>query len=177
MPLSIPDIISIAKISEYLAADDIAKGSLFGTRIAPKTPRILYMERVAVEGRYNLDPSDTTLTLTSNYLYSLCRGYNLKAQGILSTGGGGAVSPISPASAPTPIQFTVSASSMIPTGGTTVTISSFLGFNLLLVRGGIPQTTVNDGDGGTYYSWDKSLAQLTIFPAANLGELFQLYPF
>lgn len=36
-----------------------------------------------------------SLTLTANYLYSLCRGYNLRAQAIVN-GGGGSVSPINP---------------------------------------------------------------------------------
>ncbi len=40
-------------------------------------------------------PQPASLTLTSNYLYSLCRGYNLRAQAIIGNGGG-SVSPINP---------------------------------------------------------------------------------
>lgn len=74
MPLTVQQIINIAKISQYLAQIDIAKGSMFGRRISPGTPLVLYNERKAVEWLYSLDPSDDSLTLTSNYLYSLCRG-------------------------------------------------------------------------------------------------------
>jgi hypothetical protein len=96
MALTVPQIISIAKVSQYLAANDVAKGALFGARKIPLSPVILYMERKAVEWMYDLDPTDDTLRLTANYLYSLCRGYNLQAQNIINNGGGGSVSPVTP---------------------------------------------------------------------------------
>jgi hypothetical protein len=176
MSLAISDIIAIARISQYLSADDVSKGSLFGNKVTPLTPVILYCERKAVEYIYNLDAADTTLRLTANYLYSLCRGYNLKAQGILAAGGGGSISPINTSTAPDPIQFNVSATTAVVTGATTGTIGAFIGYNLLFVRGGIPQTTVNEGGGASYYSWDRALGLLTISPSAIVGELFQLYP-
>ncbi len=90
-------IINIAKISQFLAATDVAKGVLFGPRVTPDTPKVLFMERKAVEWLYLLDPTNSTLTLTANYLYSLCRGYNLRALYILNNGGsGGGISPIVP---------------------------------------------------------------------------------
>ena len=96
MPLTTLQIINIAKVSQYLAQNDVAKGNLFSPRKIPITPQILYAERKAVEWLYNLDPTNSTLTLTGNYLYSLCRGYNLQAQNIINTGGGGSVSPVTP---------------------------------------------------------------------------------
>lgn len=176
MALSYSDIIGIAKISQFLAANDVAKGSLFGGRISPNTPKILYMERMAVEWMYNIDPSDSSLTLTANYLYSLCRGYNLAAQGILNQGGGGQVSPINITTAPNQIEFNVGASTLLATGATSCTISAYTGFNIILVRGGVPQTTVNEGGGASYYSWDRDLAQLVVSPQVYAGELIQIYP-
>lgn len=176
MPLSVSDIIAVARISQYLSQDDILKGSLFGARVAPKTPLVLYAERKALEWMYNTDPLDDSLRLVANYVYSLCRGYNLRAQNILNENGAGSISPVNPDTAPSPIQFNVSGSTLMVTGGTTATISSFVGYNLLFVRGGLPQTTVNEGGGATYYSWDRDLGLLTISPAAQAGELFQLYP-
>lgn len=176
MALSYSDIIAVAKISQYLAENDVLKGSLFGARVAPDTGRILYCERKAVEWCYNLDSADDTLTLTTNYLYSLCRGYNLRAQRIYASSGGGSVSPADVASAPTPIQFNVGAATAIITDATSGVISTFVNYNLLFVRGGVPQTTVNEGGGATYYSWDKVTGTLTVSPAAIAGELFQLYP-
>jgi hypothetical protein len=176
MALSISDIIGIVRISGYLAQNDVQKGSLFGAMVSPLTPKVLYVTRKSIEYIYDLDPTDENLSRTTNYLYSLCRGYNLKAQGLLSQIGGGSVSSVSPATAPSPIQFEVSGSTAISAGATSGTISSFIGYNLIFVRGGIPQTTVNQGGGATYYSWDKDLGLLTVSPSAQAGELFQLYP-
>jgi len=172
MALSVENIIRIAKVSQYLSAIDVANGNLFGKRIAPSTPVILYCERKAVEWLYNLDPTDSTLTGTANYLYSLCRGYNLKANSVT---GGGTVSPINPVTAPDPYDFVVSASSFMVTGATTKNFpSTWVGYNLLFVRNGIPQSTVNTG--GSYYSWNRNTAVLTISPAAVADEQFQFYP-
>jgi len=173
MPISVANIIRIAKVSQYLSKIDVAKGSLFGRRIAPNTPQILYAERKAVEWLYNLDPTDSTLTLTANYLYSLCRGYNLQAQNIT---GGGSVSPINPTTAPDPYDFIVDGSSFIATGASTKTFpQAWVGYNLLFVRNGIPQSTLNVG-GNSYYSWDRDTASLIIDPAAAADESFQFYP-
>ena len=172
MALSVENIIRIAKVSQYLSAIDVANGNLFGKRIAPSTPVILYCERKAVEWLYNLDTTDSTLTGTANYLYSLCRGYNLKANSVT---GGGTVSPINPVTAPDPYDFVVSASSFMVTGATTKNFpSTWVGYNLLFVRNGIPQSTVNTG--GSYYSWNRNTAVLTISPAAVADEQFQFYP-
>lgn len=173
MALTVADILNIAKISQYLATLDVEKGSLFGKRVVPETPQILYNERKAVEWLYDLDPADTSLIETSNYLYALCRGYNLQAQQISGTGG--TISPVNPSQIPNPYDFEVTASSIVPAGASSATLTAFVGFNLLFVRNGIPQSTLNIG-GNSYYSWNKNLGLLTISPAAILGESFQLYP-
>lgn len=174
MPLTVQQIINIAKVSQYLAQVDVAKGKLFGSRITPNTPQILYCERKAVEWLYNLDPTDDTLTLTANYLYSLCRGYNLKAQSISGAGGGG-ISPVNPANAPSPLQFIVAASgTTFVDGQSSAVLTSFIGYNILFARGGVPQSTVDTEP--TYYSWNRSTGTLSINIAAITGELFQIYP-
>ena len=170
---TVPQIIQIAKISEYLSAKDVALGALFGKRVASTTPMVLYMERKAVEWLYDLDPTSDTLTLTANYLYSLCRGYNLKAQSI--TGGGGSIVPPVPSNQPLPLQFIVAATgTTFIDGQSSVTLTSFIGYNLLFSRGGIPQSTVSSEP--SYYSWNRSTGLLTISPNAILGELYQIYP-
>ena len=172
MALTVAQILDIAKISQYIATLDIARGSFLGKRVVPETPQILYNERKAVEYWYNLDPSDSSLVETSNYLYALCRGYNLQAQQIAGTGG--TISPVNPSQIPAPYDFEVTASSIIPAGASSATLSAFIGFNVLFVRNGIPQSTLNLG--GSYYSWNKNLGLITISPAAVLSENFQIYP-
>lgn len=171
--LTVAQIIDIAKISEYLSVLDVEKGSLFGKRVVPETPQILSNEIFAVESWYNLNPADPSLIETANYLYSLCRGYNLQAQQISGTGG--VISPVNPTQIPNPYDFEVTPSSIVPAGATNATLSAFIGFNLLFVRNGIPQSTLNIG-GNSYYSWNKNLGLLTISPAAIAGEQFALYP-
>ena len=173
MPLTTANILDIAKISQYLSTIDVEKGTFFGKRVVPETPQILSNEIFAVESWYNLNPADPSLVETSNYLYSLCRGYNLQAQQISGTGG--TITPVNPSQIPSPYNFEVSATSLVPTGATNATISAFIGFNVLFVRNGIPQSTLNI-NGDSYFSWNKNLGLLTIHPAAIAGEVFQLYP-
>jgi hypothetical protein len=172
MPLTVAQIIDIGKISQYLAQNDVLKGNLFSPPVARTTPQILYLERKAVEWMYNIDPANTSLVQTSQYLYSLCRGYNLQAQQISGTAG--AISPVVPAQIPNPYDFEVDATSLISNGQSSVTLNAFIGFNVLFVRNGIPQSIINTG--GSYYSWVKATGVFTISPAAVTGEQFQIYP-
>lgn len=171
--LTVAQIIDVAKISQYLATLDVENGSLYGKRVVPETPQILYVIRKGVEWMYDHDPANPSLIETSNYLYSLCRGYNLQAQQISGTGG--VITPVNPTQIPSPYDFEVSATSIIPDGATSATLSAFIGFNLLFVRNGIPQSTLNIG-GNSYFSWNKPLGIITISPAAFLGESYQIYP-
>lgn len=95
--LSIPEIIEVAKVSQELAQNDIAKGSLFGKRIDERLGKMLYMERKSLEWLYDLDNTNTTLRAVGDYVYDLCGNYGLKAQQIIATSGGGsAVNPSNP---------------------------------------------------------------------------------
>lgn len=114
------------------------------------------------------------LNSTSSYLNALCGKYGLEATYLISPGG--ILSNIvSPSAVPNPIEFLVSGSSLIANGGGSATISSFIGFNLLFIRNGISQSTINNG--GSYFTYDKVTGVFNCFPAATTDELFQLYPF
>jgi len=91
---TIPEIIDIAKISQFLAVVDIANGGLYGGGTDLRLPRKLYEVRKNIERLYNLDPTNSTLTATSNFLYALCGKYKFVAQGRIIPGG--SISPISP---------------------------------------------------------------------------------
>lgn len=94
---TVQEILDIAAVSEYLAANDVAKGSLFSQRLDPRLPLMLYMERKAVYWAYSQTPTYTDIVFTSNYLYALCGKYALSAQWIINGGGGGTpVVPITP---------------------------------------------------------------------------------
>lgn len=169
--------INIAKVSQFLASNDIAKAGLFGGGQDLQLPRKIYCIRKNVEWLYNLDNTDSTLEGTSNYLISLCAPYNLTGQYIINNGGSGSVSPVNPNTRPVPLDFEVSGSSFIATGESSKVIPQFAGYNILFVRGGIGQYQTNLGDGSTYFSWDRNSALFTCYGAAQAGELFLIYPF
>ena len=173
MALTVLQIINIAKISQYLCVNDIQKSGLYGGGTDLQLPNKLYNIRKGIEYQYDLDSTNTDLPATAAYLYALCGKYGIYAQNI--TGSGGSISPITPINAPIPYQFTVAASgTLIINGQSSVIVTSFIGFNLLFVRNEIPQGTIDLG--GTYYSWDRDEARLTISPAAIVTEHFFFMP-
>ena len=104
---TIPQIILIAKVSQYLADNAIRIGKETDKMLAIK----LYVERTTVEWKYDQDPTDTNLTKTSNYLLALCGAYAFEASGIVDANSGGIVpSPSGGGSVyPFPINVTISA--------------------------------------------------------------------
>jgi hypothetical protein len=170
--LTVAQKLTIAKICEYLVAAAIEKGGLFGNGIDLLLPQKIYNIRKAIQYRYDTDPSDDTLTATSNYLYGLCK-YVIQAQAVMQISG--TVSSVIATTAPSPYQFTVAASgTFMIDGDSSKTITAFIGYNILFVRGGIPQSTVSSEP--SYYGWDRNTGTFTISPVAYTGELFQIYP-
>ena len=95
------DVINLAKISEYLWNDAIAKeDGLFGGTIDPRKARQLYMEWKALEYGNNQNITNgtgnnpETLQGVANYVYALCGSKIALANEILVNGGaGGSVVP------------------------------------------------------------------------------------
>jgi hypothetical protein len=173
MTLTTAQKITIAKISQYLVSNAIEKGGLYAAGIDIELPQKLYNVRKTIEYQYNIDPSDTTLVTTSNYLYALCGRFGLAAQAIILTPGtsGGIIA----RTAPSPYEFTVDAStSFIIDGQSAKTITAFIGYNLIFVRNNVTQATVDNG--GSFYSWTKSTGSFVCYGNAATGELFQLIP-
>lgn len=166
------DTIQYTKGSQYLASKAVQRGSLFGKSVNTNLPTVLAVEGYILSWLYDIDSSNTALQSLANYCWGLDGSFGLTAQGIIS-GGGGSVTPGTPTVLPAPYQFEVDASSFMVTGQSTKTISTFIGRNLLFIRNGITQSTVNTG--GTYYSWDSSSGIFTCYGAASEAELFQLF--
>lgn len=94
---TIPEIIEIAKVCQYLANYATANGALYGTVTDPMLGLKLYVIRKDVEDIYNLNPNYPGLAQTANYLYGLCGTYSLQAQAIIAGGGGGIpINPVTP---------------------------------------------------------------------------------
>jgi hypothetical protein len=89
--ISVPNIINIAKASQYLATNAILRGGLFGRGLDALLPRKLYCIRKNVEWLYNLSPNEDTLQGVANYLYALCAPFLALAQVVIAAGGGGVI--------------------------------------------------------------------------------------
>ena len=131
-PYTIPEVINIGKLSAHLSQLDVLKSSLFGRKLDPRLPLMLSMESDAVNWEYLANPTNTSLTDTSNYLYELCGAYATRAQGIISGGGGTPITPVAPNGyIYTSLAYTVTATELnagAPVDGTTVwTNSLFIG--------------------------------------------------
>lgn len=114
-----------------------------------------------------------SLLLVKNYLIWLCGKFGLQASAI--TGSGGSVIPIIPTvTTPQRIDFVVSGSSLIPTGGSSLTITNFIGYQLDYQRNGMPQSTLSSQP--SYFSWNSNTGQFNCTPALEAGELVALIP-
>lgn len=170
---TIAEIIDIYPVAQYLCLTDINKRGLYGGGVNRQLPEKIRNIGVSVERIYNDDPTDTTLTETANYLYALCGKYGMQAQAI--SGAAGAIAGVvSNTQSPLPLDFEVSASSIIPSGSSSLTITAFIGCNIEFTRGNLTQNTTNTGS--SYYSWDRATGLFTCYPAASLGEPFRIVP-
>lgn len=172
------DIIQWAKICQPLArfyqSKDLA--TIQGS-VVNDLDMALYDTRLDVQYELDKDPTGDIIYPIANYLFSLEFPFVFAA--MAATGGGGSITPVTPGGSPDPYDFEVTSSSFIVSGDTSKIITSFIGFNLLFVRNNITQSIVNQGS--SYYSWNKNNGQFVLLNgsgsgAANLGELFQLYP-
>lgn len=170
---TIAETILIGDLSVGYSANYQSLGVLFGQRLATTAPTTIAIVTDALRWQNEGDSTDDTLRGVANYLYWLTGRFGLQAQYALG-GGGGTVVPGGVVSVPIPLQFIVDAStSFMIDGQSSVTISGFIGYNLLFTRGGIPQSTVVTEP--TYYTWNKTTGLFTINIAAVTGELFQIY--
>lgn len=173
---TVVEILSLAPGAGYLAANAKNKSVLFGTgRLNPILPQQIYGIYFIAKKIYDEDPTYDGLVPVCNYLWEVMGRYGIAAQGL--SGGGGSVTPITPSLVPQQFDFAVDGSSLIPTGGTSVDLSGYgyIGFDIQLYRGGIVQSINNSG--GTYYSWDKTTAILTLLGgAAQATEVIQISP-
>ena len=170
--MTVAQIMDIWPIAQYLAANDIQNRRNNSGAVDITLPQKIYSIGTSVQRTYDADSTDDTLPLTARFLYALCGKYGLQASVVMQTSG--TVSPVTPNVPTVPYQFNVAASgNLINEGESSVIITSFIGFNLLFVRNGITQSTVNTEP--SYYSWNKGTGLFTISPGAILGELFQIY--
>lgn len=192
---TVSETISIMKVSQYLASADIAKGAVFGSKVDPNLPMILWVERYFLEKIYNLNPDQEDIQAVADYCYALCQSYAFEAVDIITNGVGGIIGggwgvyvPISKLPIP-PLDWIVSnsgsPSAPLKTGDVSVLLNGtngmvdLRGYNIDFVRGGLPQRTTDAGDGSLFYSWDINSGLFSLMgtnPAATIGEQMRISP-
>lgn len=182
---TISEIVSLYPIAQYLSCNAIQNRGLYGGGINVSLPQKIRNIGKSVERIYNNNSSDSTLPLTANFLWTLEGIFGQQALNVVQQNG--YISSIAFTDiSPTPIQFIVDSSSSFIVDGdvTKVFPSSWIGWDLQFFRAHVIQST-NAPDVGTYYSWDKTTATLTLLaaitspvtnPAAVAGEEFQFFP-
>lgn len=82
---TVPQILQIAKICQYLAGNESSKSLKFKSNFTDiQLAKVIYVERTIIQYRYDLNPADTTLRQTANYLYALLGKYAAQAIAILN---------------------------------------------------------------------------------------------
>lgn len=175
---TVAETIDYADLAIGLCANENARGVMFGKRkTAPSSPITQAIVTDAL--RWSLAGGATTtieLRQMANYLLWLINPYGITAEYLISsTSGGGTVTP-GTSTRPEPLDFIVSASSVIPTGATGATIAAFANWNLQFDRGGITQNTTDVGDGSSYYGWTRATGVFSCSPSFQEGELVRLTP-
>ena len=80
---TIPQILTFAKISQYLASNDKASGAaLRSGSIITTQPALLYVEGALLQSMYTLNPNGPTIRSTAEYVLSLCGRFLSQAQTI-----------------------------------------------------------------------------------------------
>lgn len=173
--IAVADVPTIARISSALVVNYNARQAFFSPALAaPKSPVLIRMAADAMQWAIDGDNlTDAELRGLANYVIWLCNPFAMIAQGMIGAGGSTTTLP-SGALRPARIDFVVSASSQFPTNSTGGSISSFIGYNLDFIRGGLAQSQVTTES--TYFTWTRATGVLFISPALADGELISIIP-
>ncbi len=183
--LSVAEIIDLGKITTYLSANYMRSGALFGQRvIKPTLPvQIAFITDALIWGVEGGGETTASLRSTANYGYWIYGKFQLEAQQILNGDSGGSVVPTpSGGGLPNPYDWVVGSTTSdtepLKDGDTSVTLTSFIGYNLEFTRNNLTQNTSVPADGiSTYYSWNRVTGLFTLNNgAAMLGEQFRILP-
>lgn len=174
--MTVPQTITNGYASTYLCVRYNQKEAIFGggALAAPTSPVTIQMVTTALDWGYTGGAQTAAdLTTVKNYLIWLIGKFGLEASAI--TGSGGSVVPIVPTiTTPQRIDFIVSASSTIPTGGSSVTLTNFIGYQVDFVRGGLSQSTISTEP--SYFSFNSLTGAFNCTPALQEGEVVAIIP-
>lgn len=172
-------IVEYAKISQYLSADAIAKGTVFSNgNLNPMLPEQLNIVWTSLQHLIDTDPTNTNITGTKNFLQSLCGPFALQASAIVGNSGGQVIEPPSGLGSvivAVYVQFTVGDVGANMTAGQTALTLSFE--NILLNSVSVEKDTIplpiglNNQQSFTV-SYGPSSSVVTFNEAVADGQLF-----
>lgn len=183
----ISDIITWAKISQYLGEVDLAQQSAFrGGNLDPQYPILIRMERRALEFMNGFDSSNANIDYVANYVYNLCGKYLAEAKVIAGQGGSGGIVNPSTGTATTLLDISlefelgITASPVIVNGvnvtlpsdgdnSITLPLRNIVQGSLLLTIGGTPQPSIITTN-STYVSisYTSMQAVITLGPSGTI---------
>lgn len=142
---TIPEILSIAKVGQYLAFNDVDNANFMrGGALDNRLPIMIACERMCIQWVYDVEPSNLTLRGTSNYLYDLLGPFALQAENIIE----GIVNS-------TPPQITGPADVSLNISGTAVfTVTATEGATIKWYKNGVEVA----GQTGLTYSYSVTVA-------------------
>lgn len=147
--LTVPEIIRIAKITEYKLGARIMKGQWSTALMDKDLALLIFNTRKSVEWAYDMDDEYAGLLKAANYLYTLCGDDGLLARAVeQNTGGSIDVGTGDTDTTGFPI---LKVSSQFEDDGVNVNDSRFVGKNLMVIIREIP-TFLLAGTGFTYTS-------------------------
>ena len=185
----VSDIITWAKISQYLGEVDLAQQSAFrGGNLDPQYPILIRMDRRALEFMNGFDSNNANIDYVANYVYNLCGKYLAEAKVIAGQGGSGGIVNPSTGTATTLLDISlefeleVTASPVIVNGinvtlpndgdnSITLPLENIIQGSLLLTIGGTPQPSIVTTN-STYTSISYTSSQATIVLGPS-GTTFQ----
>lgn len=174
---TIARILELAPTCCYLADNNKYKKALFGgvPKMAQNQAMLIYIYWKVLNTIYELDNDYDGLYAPAQYLYELEQKFAYKAAAIVDGSGGGSVATASSSSRPEQLNFTVAASgTTLINGQSTVTLTQFTGYNLLVDKNGQPMTQIITAP--LYYTWNRNTGVLTLSSAAVTGDEFQITP-
>lgn len=186
---TISETIDRGKLSIGYAANDNAKGNLFGRRLNSNfvvSPVTIAMVTDALEwssdGGAQTDAEEREI---ANYLIWLIGKYGMQAQVTLGdTSGGGSLTPGGSTTLASPIDWEVgaTASGVAPLANneSSVTLDGtggmpdLRGYNIEFTRASQVQNTTTAS--GIYYTWNRTTGLFTCTPAVVTGEVLRILP-
>lgn len=172
-------VVEYGKISQYLSANDIAKGTIFRNgSLDPLLPEKLNMVWGSLEHLVDTDPTNDGITETKNFLFSLCGKWALEASTVVGNSGGQTIEPPSGLSSVIVsiyLQFTVGdvgADMVVGETELTITYDDIMLNSISVMKDTVPLPVGLNNQQSFTVDYNPTNAVITFNEAVQDGQLF-----